>query len=180
MEFLVEFFPILLFVLYAVLRAISARSKGANPNAAPEGRADAPERPQPTGLDELTRHLELLVGGDLQSEPQRPKPKPEPRYEPEFQSSEAAIDESASFRHEEHGFGRENPLSEQVFESMPALSGSVARRDTPGVFDPHALKKTAEPSRTRSRWRERLASSSGAREAFVFKTIFERPGGRGR
>ena len=175
MEFLVEFFPLLLFVLYAVLRAISARGKAANPDAKPGEQANTQERPQATGLDELARHLETLMGGDLQSEPRRPAPEPEPRYEPEFQTSEVEIDESKS-----HGFGYENPLSEEAFESMPALSGSVARRDTPSAFDPHQLKTSPEPRRRRSRWTERLASSSGAREAFVLKTIFERPGGRGR
>ena len=177
MDFLVEFFPLLIFVVYAILRALSARKRPQQTGPeSPNGElATQPGRPE-TSLEDLTRHLESLMG----MEPERtPSPPPEPRYEPEFHSSEAPVDESAGFQHDAHGFGYQNPLSEQSFESLPAFAGAP-RRDRSKKHDPHRLKKSAAPPKPTSKWTKRLASPSRAREAFVLKTIFERPGGRGR
>lgn len=142
----------------------------------------AQQQPQ-TDLDELARHLETLLTGAPPPQP-KPKPVPAPRYEPEFRNSEAPVNEAASFQHQQHGFGAENPLSEEVFERQPAFvrPARTAHSDpTKPVFDPHNLKRSSKtPERPVSPWKKRLADPKRAREAFVLQTILERPGERKR
>ena len=104
----------------------------------------------------------------------RAAPKP-PRAVPIAFEPPSAFE--ASFEHEAHGFGDDNPISEEAFESRPAFSarGRSAATD----YDPHALKKTprkaATARRPASRWAARLHDPAAAREALVLKTIFEGP-----
>jgi len=178
---LAEFFPLLLFILYALLRGLRGRKKApqqATPAPGVEP-GQTPQSAQPqTDFDELARHLESLISGSpVEAKP--PPPPPEPRYEPEFHSSEVEIDEAASFQHQQHGFGAENPLSEESFERQPAFAPT--RRSAKTSFDPHALKRQPEvPKAPASNWRTRLADPKRAREAVVLQTILERPQERKR
>lgn len=177
MDVLAEFLPFLLLILYAVLRALRGRNRPQQPAPQPDTEG-SPQRQ--TDLDELARHLEALMTGVPVDEKLTPPPPPEPRYEPEFHNAEVAVDESASFQHQRHGFGPENPLSEETFERQPAFVRVPRPRDTP-AFDPHQLKRRApQPPAPASRWRTRLADPQRAREAFVLKTILERPSKRRR
>lgn len=180
MDAFAEFLPFLLFLLYAVLQVLRRRKQPEAPPSLPDSdnSAGAPQR-QPD-LDELARHLEaLMTGQPLESAP--PPRKPEPRYDPEFQNSEVAVDESASFQHQRHGFGPENPFSEETFERQPAFARRRRPTDATPVYDPHGLKRPApKPSVPAARWRERLADPKRAREAFVLQTILERPQDRRR
>ncbi|GAB5535793.1 MAG: hypothetical protein Rubg2KO_20420 [Rubricoccaceae bacterium] len=169
MDFIADFFPFLLLLLYAVLQLLRRRTS-------PETTAPESETPQDgstgqTDLDELAKHLEALITGSPVEA--KPPPPPEPRYEPEFHNAEVEVNEALSFQHERHGFGAENPFSEESFERQPAFHRT--RRSVDTTFDPHELKRQPEPRTTpASSWRTRLADPQRAREAFVLKTILER------
>ena len=181
MDVLAEFLPFLLLILYAVLRALRGR-KASPQQPAPLPDADVDERtsPQRTDLDELARHLEALVSG-RPIETATPPPPPKPQRVPEFHNAEAPVNENDSFQHQQHGFGPENPYSEESFERQPAFVRTRRSIDL-AAFDPHDLKKRTPvaPPPPASRWTKHLADPKRAREAFVLQTILERPQERRR
>ncbi len=180
MEDLTEFLPFLLFLLYAILRVLRGRKRTSEqPTPLPDVDVEASSAAQPrTDFDQLARHLESLISGSP-VDAKSPPPRPEPRYEPEFHNSEVDVDESASFQHEIHGFGAENPFSEESFERRKAFAPTP--RVSASGFDPHDLKRSSGvPEKPVSPWTKRLADPKRAREAFVFQTILERPRDRKR
>ena len=103
----------------------------------------------------------------------RAAPRP-PRAVPIAFEPPAVFEEA--FDHDAHGFGAENPLSEESFESRPAFSSRhrpVA--PTSGPRGRRAENKAATARRPASRWAARLHDPAAAREALVLKTIFEGP-----
>lgn len=101
----------------------------------------------------------------------------------EFQAPPGSFDASHPVDHEAHGFGLENPLSEEAFEESPVFSPRKARERR--AFDPHGLRP-APPASTAGAaaatgvesWHRRLADPRTAREAFVLQTVFGPRGGR--
>lgn len=178
MDVLAEFLPFLFVIVYVLLRALGGKARKVVQEA--NGQPDPASDGKPSGLDELTNYFEELTratGFHVEGPAKRPK-----RIEPEFRSAEAPIHEDATFQHEQHGYGPDNPLSEESFERRPAFSTRTPLPDLTEAFDPHGLKRPgispppAAPDAPT--WRRRLADPARAREAFVLKTILERRGGR--
>lgn len=95
----------------------------------------------------------------------------------EFTPVSGSFDSRAPVDHVAHGFGADNPLSEEAFERASAFGGrrapSAAERRS---YDPHGL----QPARTSppADWRRRLSDPQAARDAFVLQTVFGPRGGR--
>jgi hypothetical protein len=94
--------------------------------------------------------------------------------EPEFHGLGA-------FEHEEHGFGRSNPLSEEVFERQPAFQkrGATDRIEQKplkqvDLTTPIEVKKVASASTSRSP-ADVLRDPARAREAFIMKEVLDPP-----
>ena len=96
----------------------------------------------------------------------------------EFRAVSGSFDAPKPVDHDAHGFGSENPLSEELFEGRAAFGRRPAAR--PETFDPHGLHTEATPTKRRrlGDLRRRLKSAEAAREAFVLQTIFGPRGGR--
>lgn len=109
--------------------------------------------------------------------PTRLPPAP-PRYEPEFRAVEGSFDSATPTDHGQHGFGIDNPLSEESFERRPAFS--LSRRGPGRAYDPHGLGRRPAPPRgaPESDLQTRLRDPKTARDAFVLQTIFGPRGGR--
>ncbi|MEO0560201.1 MAG: hypothetical protein AAF170_18700, partial [Bacteroidota bacterium] len=91
MDFIADYYPYLLLLLYVVLQLLRRRT---NPEStAPDGEPLTDSAQPQTDLDELAKHLEsLITRTPVEAKP--PPPSPEPRYDPEFQTSEVDVDES--------------------------------------------------------------------------------------
>lgn len=185
-----DLLPLLAFAAYWIFRAMRGSNKkkrGAQPaSSAPTGQK------APTPFEQLMAQLEqaLEEPGDADAadladpvERQAERP-PAPRAAPRppravpagFDDQGDAIGDYEGFDHEEHGFGQENPYSEEVFEQRPRF----APRPTveAPAYDPHGLSERRSNAAPRGRavsWSERLHDPAAAREALVLKTIFEGP-----
>ena len=92
----------------------------------------------------------------------------------EFRALEGSFDDVAPTDHEAHGFGVENPLSEEVFEQSPVFAQRAPRSRS---HDPHGLRPRRPATRGTS-WRRQLEDPDAAKDAFVLQTIFGKRGGR--
>ena len=96
----------------------------------------------------------------------------------EFRPTVGSFDSATPVDHAAHGFGRDNPLSEESFERAPAFTEPPRARSRD--YDPHGLRP-ARPRPTPSAaagWRQRLADPEAAQNAFVLQTVFGPRGGR--
>lgn len=93
---------------------------------------------------------------------------------PEFRAAPGSFSSTSPIDHERHGFGAENPLSEESFERRRTPPSDAVRRR----YDPHNLKKPRPSGRERTSWRARLRDPQAARDAFVLQTLFGARGGR--
>ncbi len=126
-------------------------------------------------LGEALRQIREALG-----EPTEPTPEP---TKPVVAKRDDEFREIGDFEHEAHGFGRENPISEEVFEQRPAFQTHRSTKRIPqktlrqvNLSTPLEVKKaddTATSSRTDLTRRLRRASS--ARNAFVLKEILDAP-----
>jgi hypothetical protein len=140
------------------LRQIREALGEVEPEPAPEPAPPTPEPPKPL--------------------PERPRPVlPKPVREPEFRGLGA-------FEHEEHGFGRSNPLSEEVFERQPAFQnrGATDRIEQKplkqvDLTTPIEVKKVAGPTLRRTT-ADVLRDPARAREAFIMKEVLDPPRSR--
>lgn len=191
-----DLLPLLAIAAYWIIRAVrgSNKKKGARP-AAPVATGKKAVKKAPTPFEQLMAQLESALEepnaepSDSAAAVPPPRPverqaerPPAPRAMPKppravpigFDSSDTG--DTGGFDHDRHGFGRENPLSEEVFESRPRFAPRPATQARPR-YDPHDLKRApAPPPRRRAvSWAERLRDPAAAREALVLKTIFEGP-----
>ena len=200
MESLLELLPLLFVAAYYLLRA---RSRAAQQRQARQ-RQTAPQEPlidgerEPTPFQSFLQQVEDAVAEAAGEAPERetdqrleverapaPSPLPAPPVEPvrpapEFRAPAGSFDSIRPTSHERHGFGAENPLSEETFERLPP---QPAPRPERAAYDPHALaarQRSAPGPLTVADWRRRLADPAAAREAFVLQTIFGERGGRAR
>lgn len=195
MEALAELIPLLLVAGYYIL---AARRRAAKRRAAQQQVQNVPEVTAesrgPTPFQQFMEQLEeAMAEAAGEPEPDEPAPipkpvvtqpgpviSPPPSVRPtEFQAVSGSFDATRPVDHEAHGFGPENPLSEESFERRPTFAPRPAG-PTP-IYDPHGLKKPRAPqpqSRRLGDLRQRLRTSEAAREAFVLQTIFGPRGGR--
>ena len=198
-EGLADLLPLLFIAAYWLVRQFRGASakarRGAPPAASPQPSGSETAR---TPFEELMLQLERALE-EPQEKEQTPEPEldaparpvkrhaerpPAPRAAPrppravpigfDAPGGDDAIGDYEGFEHERHGFGRENPLSEEVFESRPRFAPRPAG-PTPR-YDPHELRRAAPaPRRSAVSWADRLRDPAAAREALVLKTIFEGP-----
>ncbi|MEM1042576.1 MAG: hypothetical protein AAGI91_08105 [Bacteroidota bacterium] len=157
--------------------------------ARPELEATSAEQPEPQPardpLSEALRQIREALAE--QAEPERQQPEPQPRALAERPDEFREVGE---FEHEAHGFGRENPLSEEVFERRPAFQTRtqarperVAPKRIPqkplGDVDLSTpLEVKTEGDASRRDLARRLRQPGSARDAFVLKEILDAPRSR--
>ncbi|PAP77363.1 hypothetical protein [Rubrivirga marina] len=194
MENLVDLLPLLFIAAYYLL---SGRRKAQQRKAARE-RTEAPQEAlvpssgdgarerSPTPFESFLSQLETAmaeasgVAAEEREVEVKTTPVPPAALEStparEFKSVPGSFDAPDAVDHGAHGFGTENPLSEEVFETAPAFAArpTSGRRD----YDPHGLRpKPTPPMGASPNWRRRLGDPQTARDAFVLQTIFGPRGG---
>lgn len=196
MDALVELLPLLFIGAYYLLagRRRAKQKKEAREQAQPAGPA---EQRAATPFQNFLEQLEEAMSeasGDPAAEvvPQKVVPRkapvltsePVPAAEPipesrlesiEFNAPAGSFGSSAPVDHQAHGFGAENPISEETFERQPA-SAQTARRDA-SRYDPHGLRSSADAP-SENTWNKRLGNPKAAQDAFVLQTVFGTRGGR--
>ena len=185
-----DLLPLLAIGAYWLVRAMrSSKRKQGGPRPAPTGaKAPSPfeqlmlqlEEALDTPRDEAP--ADAAAAPERSGEPPRPverqaarPPAPRPPRAVPTSFDDAGIGDYEGFDHDRHGFGQENPLSEEAFERRPRF----APRPTtpPRRYDPHGLAPAPKPPPRRRAvsWATRLRDPAAAREALVLKTIFEGP-----
>ena len=175
---------LLLFLFPVISRLFGKKTRPGQPQA-PSAESDP--SPSSTGdplADALRQIREALGEVQPESTPAPPKPRPEPprsavpepAAHPEFRGLGA-------FEHDEHGFGRSNPLSEEVFEQWPEVQqrgGTDRIEQKPlkqvDLATPLEVKQVAPA--TRSGLADTLRDPARAREAFVLQEVLGPPRSR--
>ncbi len=168
----------LLIFLVPVLRRLfeKKRPDPADMEASPEPLPRAERDP----IAEALRQMREAFG-----EPAPAPSAPLPQNPPPVTARPTEFRALGEFEHEAHGFGRENPLSEEVFEQRPAFStrGSTdrIRRDALEEIDlTTPLEVKAPTDSSSSGLAHRLRDRQSARDAFVLKEILGPPRSRRR
>lgn len=196
MEGLVDLLPLLFVAGYYLLRARRRSEQQRRREHQPPGGSVA-ERREPSPFQQFLQQVEDAVAESVEG-PREERPREEPlappeppaalpsplpappikpvRPAPEFRAIEGSFDAASPTDHVRHGFGRDNPLSEERFEQLPPHSPRP-RRSGP-LPDPHGLTRAPAPIPNLGHWRSKLRDPKAAREAFVLQTIFGPRGGR--
>ena len=189
MESLVDLLPLLFIGLYYLLsnrRKAAAKQAARQHVEAPQAELVSEEASDPTPFQTFLQQLEEAMAESAGGLPTENAPVPTeeptlpPRPVPEFQGQEfhavpGSFDSASAVDHERHGFGDDNPLSEEAFERQPAFA--PLQRSDSREYDPHGLRRKSSPRTTLSDWRARLRDPRAARDAFVLQTIFGARGG---
>ena len=128
---------ILLLFLLPVLSRLFGKKEPPAPQRKrrPAPRPDASGRSQPANLEdplgEALRQIREALG---ETEPEREVATAERPLE-----APSEFHEVGEFEHDEHGFGRSNPISEEVFENRPAFR---EMRDTNRLSDANRISVT--------------------------------------
>ena len=198
MEWLESLFPLLLLLIYFLARA---RKRAAKRQAAaaetPTAETPGVQQPKrPTPFQEILRQIQEAAeqpqAEKARAEQQEqasgapntvvatsspevvlPQPPPAPSLDkPDFHKQ-------GEFEHDEHGFGAENPFSEERFEIQPASPPPPAHAPGHLDYDPHeSLGRTSAPSiqgRKPHPLVKSLQNSSGLKEALILKEILDPP-----
>lgn len=197
MDAFIELLPILFLLAYYLLgRKRKQLQKRRVEAPTPEG-----EVAPPTPFEEFVRQMEEAMrdaSGETQPKPEpveievqrpdEPLPSPMPvattrpvtsaggRKESGFRSlgsfgAEASFESSRTSAHEKHGFGLDQPFSEERFESL-----ARGRDITEHLHPPLAPRHHAPLPATRaSAWRQRLQNPKQAQDALVLTEIFSGP-----
>ena len=191
-----DLLPLLAIGAYWLVRAMrSTKRKQAGPRPAPTGAAKAPspfeqlmlqlEEALDAPRDAAPADADAAAAPERSEEPPRPVERqaerpPAPRAAPRppravpTHFDDAGIGDYHGFDHDRHGFGQDNPLSEEAFERRPRFAPRP--KTPPRRYDPHGLAPTPKPPPRRAvSWATRLRDPAAAREALVLKTIFEGP-----
>ena len=177
---------ILLLFLAPVLRRIFGGKQRTKPKPVPPSEGTTSRQIEDPLAEALRQIREALEDGAETKEqvetPSYDSPlKPEPRAIPKSVRRESEFHALGEFEHEAHGFGRENPLSEEVFEQRPAFVKAPAtepiRVAPPKRVDlttPLEVKKTPSSS-TSTALAQALRDPQKARDAFVLYEVFGPP-----
>ncbi|WP_412067612.1 hypothetical protein [Rubrivirga sp. IMCC43871] len=192
MEAILELLPLLFIGAYYLLTSRRKAQKRKQAAQTPLVSGARPEK-SPTPFEAFLANLEqsLAQAGGVEPEDQTaplaapapepilpaapPPARPIPALGSEFAAPTGSFDALVPVDHDAHGFGAENPYSEERFERAPAFVEPARASED---FDPHGLRRKRRPRPTRTRWRQRLSDPAAARDAFVLQTVFGKRGGR--
>ena len=199
MEGLIDLLPLLFIGAYYLLRARS-RSKQQRRTVAPQQELvsdDPPRRETPfqSFMSQLEDAMAEAAGAPIDPDPAPVLPPALPPVgsastdvtvpdlaaaDAEFHPTLGSFDGTAPVDHQAHGFGPDNPISEETFEQQPAFFQSpdpASSAPSPRAYDPHGLRRPDE-LQPATGWRQRLESPRAAQEAFLLQTVFGPRGGR--
>lgn len=197
MESLVDLLPLLfvgLYYLLAARRRARVRKEAAERVEAPQTELVHDDDRAATPFESFLERLEetMAEAADIDEDDRIGVPEPPPPAEvvlpapavplpassfgpSEFHAVEGSFGGPRPVDHQAHGFGPENPFSEETFERS---TGSASRDASPKPpYDPHGLHARRPPPPGGPGWRRRLRDPRTAREAFVLQTIFGPRGG---
>lgn len=174
---------ILLLFLAPVLRRIFGGKQQPKPKPIPPSEGTT-SREIEDPLAEALRQIREALGEDEETsgnpdeEPYAPQFEPEPRPASKFKPEFRPLGE---FEHEAHGFGRENPISEEVFEQRPAFVTAPATKpirvkpqEAVDLTTPLEVTKAATPAASTG-IAQMLRDPKQARDAFVLYEVFGPP-----
>ena len=202
MDALIDFLPLLFVGAYYLLagrrraqQKRAMRERAQSPDDSPladDAPRDAPPReatPFRSFLEQIEEAMAEAAGEpgpDPHPEPLAVQPVVEPLPEatsapglgraPEFHPVSGSFDSLAPVDHAAHGFGADNPLSEEAFEAAPAHGAPSPGGDR--GYDPHGLRPPPKTGRRRRDWQARLNDPQAAQDAFLLQTVFGPRGGR--
>lgn len=177
---------LLLFLAPVLSRLFGKKPPRPQPGPSPEGLT---ERELEDPLADALRQIRKALGDETVD--RKPEPEPVATSEPRsfhdeerpwsgFDTPETEFRPVGEFEHERHGFGAENPLSEEVFEQRPAFvtTGGTEPIGT-HTPDPVDLTTPLEVARRESTAGPTLASilrdPKRAREAFILHEVLDGP-----
>ncbi len=182
--------PFLFLLIYFLAGVRKRRAKGSVPVT-----SESPDVAQPrarTPFEEIIRQIqeaaEKAQAGPQQSLPDVPlavdaapvKAPPALDFSPN-----PAFLEPGAFDHDKHGFGTENPFSEEAFELQPQSPPPPPHAPRHLEYNPHkSTRRAGQDNRMRKKPHPivaRLRRPGGLEEALILKEILDRPkrlGGR--
>ena len=163
------------------------REQDGLPPASPSPASSPPDRPAPARMPTRVPTSKVPTSKvPTSSVPKSTVPKPtalstKRSLQPTGFQRESAFQRNAP-AHERHGFGRENPLSEESFERRAAFGAQPAKKKR-AAYDPHGLRPIAAPApptvaMTPETLLARLRRADSAREAAVLVEILGPPKSR--
>lgn len=186
MELLDALLPFIIMIIYFLASARKRGKKGrksGTPQPVPST-TEQEKQGRPNRFQDLLRQIQEAAEEAQQA--QRPQPAEEPNHwesgTPNFEEDATyALGGTQDFDHDEHGFGTDNPFSEEAFEAAPR--NPTPPQHAPGHLDynPHktglgTLDKPAHRKRARRHPKvATLMSPRGLRDAFVLKQILDEP-----
>ena len=174
---------LLLFLAPFLGRIFGKKPQPGVPGESPTGR----EIEDP--LADALRQIREALGEDVPSRGLDPDPEPvvdrraTPNQRSAFEAADTEFRPVGEFEHDAHGFGRQNPLSEEVFEQRPAFV-TTGGTDPIGTHTPPPVDLTTpiEVEKPTSSAGPSLASilrdPQRAREAFILHEVFDGPRSR--
>ena len=116
------------------------------------------------------------------SRPSVPVRRPVPETRREFKpvgsfERERAFEKAARAPHDEHGYGPDNPFSEERFERLARGRDITEHAQGHLQYSPHGLSASPPPRRisAASRWRKRLRDPEQAQDALILTEIINGP-----
>lgn len=172
MEIFDALFPFLIMLIYFLASARKRAAKKGQQEATGETGAK-----KPSAFEELLRQIQ-----EAAEQAQNPQPETvSVTEEDDVYELEQNFHDQSGFDHDEHGFGKSNPFSEEVFEQAPRDPAPPAHADGHLDYNPHGTPGSvidSKPVRSRRRMHPAAASllgASGLKEAFVLKQILDEP-----
>ncbi len=176
---------LLIFLAPLLKRLFEKRQPKPTPKRVPPESRPAPSERPDDPLGEALRQIREALSEP--APPPRPLPKdPEPVVaKPVAAKPDGEFRSLGEFKHEAHGFGPENPLSEEVFEQRPRFAARAAteriKQKPLGDVDLTTPLEVATAAGSSSSDLSRLLRDpERAREAFVLKEILDAPRSRRR
>ena len=197
MAWLDTLLPLILLALY-FLTQLRRGDKGKRRTPTPsdplttrdvEGESDQ-SASAPTPFELLVRQIqEAAQEAQRAQAPPPPDPAPPPpparrTLRPPASVEPREFESLGGFEHERHGFGLDNPFSEEAFERLPR--GADVTEHAPGHLDhdPHAprgrRRSPRRPARKGHPLAARLRETGDARDAFALREILDAPLARRR
>lgn len=181
MEFIDELIILLLFLFPVISRLFGKKTRPGQHQAPSAESASSPSSTGDPLTDALRQIREALGEAEPEPTPAPPKPRPErPRPVSPERTPKPERHGLGAFERDERGFGRSNPLSEEVFERKPEVQrrgGTDRIEQKPlkqvDLTTPIEVKQVAPTSR--SGLADALRDPARAREAFALREVLGPP-----
>lgn len=180
MDWIESLLPFLIFLFYLWSQVRKARRKAQPAPTASVERAEAPPPPRApprrTPFELLIEQIQAAAEAEREADAPTfpsPRPQPAPTASP-LPGAASEFELTGAFEHDRHGFGPENPFSEEAFERLPL--GLDITEHPAGHLDagPHVLRSD-QASTGPHPLVTMLRNPGAARRAVALKEILDGP-----